>query len=602
MSPTYNLLRSPDHHAGPPGGGYYGKGHHHHPGKHQSKLPHGLTVQELKEMTRARLAAEAEVGGPEGNGSSDQSVHSAGTRGSSKESADRIPSAPGRGGSNESSAASAATRNLLRENEARRRESGGPGGRPQGFAAQGQQQQMQQQNAPPPPPPYNAYPRGPSPTFGQAPPPPVQFGGRNGSCSRGASPSFLAPGAPQGDTWETASAASAEYPDAGYRPAGSQLLFQSPNANAGDSNAVHFNRGRCFSAGATAVVPSSLYERQHAALMYSAPLTTGSAGVASGSNRQRCATASPPGMSRLHEDRPFLFSNDDKERLAIPPLSEPRPRPRLHTTGGLGAHLGGGTAASSAFVPVAGKQHSSLPQSPMGVSRAKFGVGDRTLSTGSAASGHGDLPSSMAEAVLASITSNPGGPIGGTVIGGHGSSPFRPSMASERDAVVGDHSPYRVGQSSSSENASSAFRADALLQENSGSLSLFSGAEPAGGRNLFSAESSSERMLLGTQSWAGAIEDENGGAHHSDGAGISHDFSNLLSLSGGPALRGRAATEPAWFGGIDPFLVSRIDPEHKGEARETGPQRVSSVVDLNNAASSYNVHGEQQNMSFDGFK
>ena len=62
MSPAYMHLRvrSPDHH-GYPKAAFYNK----HPLGKQSKLPHGLTVQELKEMTRARLAAEAAEGGPD---------------------------------------------------------------------------------------------------------------------------------------------------------------------------------------------------------------------------------------------------------------------------------------------------------------------------------------------------------------------------------------------------------------------------------------------------------------------------------------------------------------------------------------------------------
>lgn len=178
---------------------------------------------------------------------------------------------------------------------------------------------------------------------------------------------------------------------------------------------------------------------------------------------------------------------------------------------------------------------------------------------------------------------------------GH-ASPFRRSMT-EREVVL-DNSPFRVGMSESSENTSSAFRMDTLLPESSGSMSLFSSGE-SGGRNLFSSEIP-DRMLLGTHSWGGTGEGLDA-TPHSD-MGISHDFSNLLNLSNGPALRGRAATEPAWFGGIDPFLVSRIDPEHNGgeEITNSRPPRVSSLVDTNNAPTNFNAHGQQQNMSFDG--
>jgi len=41
----------------------------------------------------------------------------------------------------------------------------------------------------------------------------------------------------------------------------------------------------------------------------------------------------------------------------------------------------------------------------------------------------------------------------------------------------------------------------------------------------------------------------------------------MLSFAGvnGPALRGRAATEPLWFRGSDANLVSHLDPEYKFE-------------------------------------
>mmetsp|Transcript_13862 Transcript_13862/g.26426 ORF Transcript_13862/g.26426 Transcript_13862/m.26426 type:complete len:963 (+) Transcript_13862:1222-4110(+) len=629
MSPNYNRMRSPEHHAGNyskgngggaggGGPGYYNKSHQLN-NKHQSKLPHGLTVQELKEMTRARLAAEAEIGGPEGNGSSDQSVHSLGTQSSSKGSADQF-SVQGRSSSNDSSA-TAVTRNLVRDNESiRQRDYANQGGRnpnPQGYAQSQQQlqhlQQMQmQQNLTLPP--YNNYSRHASPPFGPGhPPPPNRFNnGNNSQHPQGPPPRQTSPPVfalsssmtrSQGEAWETASAASSDYPESGFRNNGCGMPFSSPMS---DSNAMRFNRGRCFSAGATAGIPSSSFEQQHQPMPYydTVPLSTS----AVTGNRERCATVSPPGMSRLHEDRPFLFSTDDKQRLAIPPLSEPRLR--LHSTGGLNTHMGGSAAMrgfhqggnnNSAFEPIAGKASENnnerfLLHNPpsLTVDRAKFNVNDRTISTGSAASGHGDLPSSMAEAVLSSITSTSGPPIGGKVIG-H-ASPFRRSMT-EREVVL-DNSPFRVGMSESSENTSSAFRMDTLLPESSGSMSLFSSGE-SGGRNLFSSEIP-DRMLLGTHSWGGTGEGLDA-TPHSD-MGISHDFSNLLNLSNGPALRGRAATEPAWFGGIDPFLVSRIDPEHNGgeEITNSRPPRVSSLVDTNNAPTNFNAHGQQQNMSFDG--
>ena len=142
MSPNYNRMRSPDHHAG----GNHSRGgnnknqlnkHQQNQQTNQSKLPHGLTVQELKEMTRARLAAESDVPGVGGEGvvASDQSVHSVGTHETSKGSGCNL------GHSNES-----VTRNLLHSNNSVR--------------FQGQQQQQQQIMA------QHQYPRHPSPVFG----------------------------------------------------------------------------------------------------------------------------------------------------------------------------------------------------------------------------------------------------------------------------------------------------------------------------------------------------------------------------------------------------------------------------------------------------
>ncbi|KAL7542054.1 hypothetical protein ACHAWF_007078, partial [Thalassiosira exigua] len=599
LSPNYNRMRSPEHHAGgysksggSGGGGYYGKGQGQQ-NKQHSKLPHGLTVQELKEMTRARLAAEAEVGGPDG--SSDQSVHSTGgsTHGSSKASDQfslgRAP--PVLAQSNEP-----VTRNLVRSNEALRR------GNPQPFAPRGQdprsqmsQQQQQQQHRPTSHSPYDNFPQRPSPVIA-AGPPPNQYHGNQPPPPGQRSPAFGLSSSltvPQGETWDTASAASA----------GGTMLFPSPDAHRGAT----FNRARCFSAGATTGVRTSSFDHRRqgppAAYFDGAAAAAPLGGTATG-NRQRCATVSPPGMSRLHEDRPFLFSSEEKERLAVPPLSEPRLR--LHSTGGLSARGAaprgafdarvspppssssssgaGGSGSGSAFVPVGGgagadREDPFPPQSPppaATVDRSKFRAADRTISSGSAVSlGHGDIPSSMAEAVLASITSAAGG-------GGAAGRPFAPSP----------ESPFHP--SADPGGASSAFRLDALLARGAGGTSLFSGSES---RHIFPPENSGgDRLLLGTHSWGGAEDDFS----QPDVPGLSHDFGNVLNLSGDnlPALRGRAATEPAWFGGNELPFVSRIDPEHDGD-RGRGPPRVSSLVDTN-AYSGFNDGGPQGRKSGSG--
>ena len=494
MTPNYNSsgMRSPAHpasHSRGSGGNTNQRGHQHQ--NQQSKLPHGLTVQELKEMTRARLAAEGDS--PEGV-SSDQSVHSVGTHGSGRGS---------RGGNNLQSYSneSVNTRNLVQSNDTVR--------------FQGQQQH------------YN-YPRHPSPVFGSGE---NQFNRH--------SPAFgLACNHPrlQGDSW-------------------------SPRS----SNVMN-NRGRCFSAEAT--MSSSTYEQQHQAASYydNVPLT----GAA---NRQRCATVSPSVMSRLHEDRPLLFSTDDKERLAIPPLSEPRLR--LHSTGGLNTHGTAMRAFSSTispFVPIEDKANEEfIPQSPPPISmvdrsnvtrRSKFGVNDRMISTGSAASGHGDIPSSMAEAVLASLTGASHGSIQAI-----GTSPFH----SSEQGFIGE-SPYRPSESS--DTSSSAFRIPGLVPESSGSMSLFSSGES--NNIIFSpAEKLGDRMLLGALSWDGSDEKTS----ISNIGGLTHDFGSLLNFSDGNVpLRGRAKTDseliPGWLGGKS-TLVSRMDPEHN--AADTNGQQERKI-------------------------
>jgi hypothetical protein len=111
--------------------------------------------------------------------------------------------------------------------------------------------------------------------------------------------------------------------------------FTSPMSN---SNAMQFNRGRAFSAGANNLAP------YYQAVYYDDVSSSNAA-----ANRQRCATVSPPGMSRLHEDQQDLFSNNDRERLAIPPLSEPRPR--LRSACGLGARDGAAVDAPRDYRP-----------------------------------------------------------------------------------------------------------------------------------------------------------------------------------------------------------------------------------------------------------
>ena len=448
-------------------------------------------------MTRARLAAEAEAGHVDG--SSDQSVHSFGTRGSSMGSSDQFPSQS--------------------NNEFNYPNNHGSGPWPYQGRKQAQQQ-MQARNSPHH---YN-HPSYPSPVVGPGPhhlkgkpPPPTD-------------PGHLSP-AFGGDIWETASAASSTITN--------------------DSNAMAFNRGRAFSAGHTNIASQS-FERLQAAYYDSVSSSNAAA------NRQRCATVSPPGMSRTREDLQYLFSTNDRERLAIPPLSVPPMR--LRTAVGLDVapgpasrpsssmssppldDVGGRGDAMSAFVPI-GRTMASPPRHFV---RSKFGPGDRAFSTSSAASqGHGDLPSSMAEAVLGSVSSVPasGAPIWGQVI----ASPFRQNDQ-EMDL------PFLVSENS--DNAKSAF-CDDLLPEGSGSMSLFS----SGGESsyIFTGNSGG-RMLVGTHSWGGSVD----GPSHD---GFSDDFSNLLNLSGfgGPPLRGRASTEPVWFRGSDTLLVSRIDPEHHVE-------------------------------------
>lgn len=501
MSPSFHRLRSPDHYAG--GGGYSKGVVNNSKGlvnkQHQSKLPHGLTVQELKEMTRVRLAAEAETGGPDG--SSDQSVHSAGS--------DQF-SAGGRGGYYAQASESMARQQVTHSNEPIRMEFYNQGVGP--WISQGQHQphpppQMHPQNMS-----HHQYPRHTSPGFGAGPyhingnvPPPSPSPAFGSSAGHTKS---------QGDTWDTATAASDYSLHATYSSSGS------------DAPILHGNRGRCFSAGATPGVSCSS-EKNQSAYYGNAP----SMGAV---NRQECLSITPPGMLRLHEDRPLFFSNDEKSKLAIPPLSEPRLR--LHSTGGLSIHASSYSQSQTPtpnnvadpFVTIGKMNDQSWSQHmPTRIVGRNMAEDSRALSSGSAISGHGNLPSSMAEAVLASITSNASGaPIGGQVIG-----PPRFHSMSDH-ALVSESAIYVSGKPVTS---GSVIRVDDNnLPETSGSnMPLFASGEP---RNIFSP-----KTLLETHSW---------------GFGLGHNL-----WVNGPALRGRAATDPVWFGGNDSILVSRIDPQ-----------------------------------------
>lgn len=483
-------------------------------------------------MTRARLLAEGDA---DPNG--DSSVHSGGN--SSKGSGDQplCITTSGSGGQTSSQQYSQYRKNSA---DAVSVSSGRSGSNSQGMVTQGYQGQQQQHQRMPQQQqqiPYQ-YPRHVSPIFGNAP---SQFIANQPS-PRQPSPSFGV--GPRADTWETASVAStlaSEYQGLEpVYPTATNMPFSST-----DGNVMAFNRGRCFSAGAGVPTTQSSFEpqtswdeQQLAAPYYENNSTT---------NRRRCATMSPPGMSRLHEDRPFLFSGEEKDRLAIPPLSEPRPR--FHSTGLVSAQGGAfqSLGNGNAFKPVGmtggsnSNNNSNMPQSPppLNVDRVKFNADDRALSTGSNFSVHGDLPSSMAESVLESLTSISGPALGDIL----GNSPFRPSVNEKTNGVT------------------SAFRFDTLLKEPSGSGSLFS--TDSGSRSICPPDNSGERLLMGTNSWGGEGEE---GLHST--FGLSHDFSSLLNFSGesGSGLRGRAATAPE---NHLPF-VSRIDPEH-GEAKADGP-------------------------------
>lgn len=306
---------------------------------------------------------------------------------------------------------------------------------------------------------------------------------------------------------------------------------------------MQFNRARCLSAGATNIVPFGLQHQQHQqqrVVFYDnniSPSTTAAASAAA-ANIQRCATTSPGAiMTRLHEDQQHLFTTYERDRLAIPPLSEPRMRTRAATTM-MGVDCLAAASASdapSAFMPVTFDDSG----------RPKLTTYDRSFSNMSGTSAMGELPSLMAESVLDSMKGV--APIGGDVIvGPTSSSPFRPMENEMKRGGGGARSPFLVSSlEESPENVRSAFRLSSLLTDSSGgSMSL---------ENVFTTDISGNRLLLGTQSW--------------DTQNQNDDFGSMLSFAGvnGPALRGRAATEPLWFRGSDANLVSHLDPEYKFE-------------------------------------
>mmetsp|Transcript_10213 Transcript_10213/g.16865 ORF Transcript_10213/g.16865 Transcript_10213/m.16865 type:complete len:741 (-) Transcript_10213:355-2577(-) len=421
----------------PPGGDYNLR---HSGTQPQSKLPHGLTVQELKEMTRARLAADADA-------AEVSSLHSGGTHGSSNNGSIHANVIP-------SQSSETLTRNLVQTNDSIRQTQSYGANPVQHQYQQHQQQHRQFQQ-------YQNNVRHPSPVFGATVP--NQFNGAMQSPRR-ISPLSDYQGSDVGMIVASNSGSG-----------GTNVTFSPPPMNWSGGEG---NRSRCHSAEATLSPLRSAGSSMHVPMSMDA-------------NRRRCLTTSPLAtrtrMDRVSEDKPFWFSDDDKDRLAIPQLSV---RPSLNPAP---------TAFSdSAFQPIgkgtSGGLHFSN-QRPEQLSHT-----DRMMSE--ASQGHGDLPSSMAEAVLNSLTGAPPGAsaIGGDVIG----SPFR-SLKNQSD-TMGD-SPFR-------------FR---TLSDN-----LLSGSA-----------SGSE---LGTHSWAGE-----GGDDGSNNLSLSNDFHNLLNIGDTPSLaplRGRANTEP----------------------------------------------------------
>lgn len=454
----------------PKGNGHYS--HQRHGVQGQNKMmPHGLTVQELKEMTRARLAADGDVGEV-------SSVHSGGTHGSSSQSgsamyANVIPS----------QSSEPLTRNLVQTNDSIRLTQSFTNGKP--SMHQYQQQQTRQYQ-------YSSNPRHPSPVFGAS------------SVSSQFNNAMQSP-KPISPSWETGSVAStlaSEYQDVNMLTnsggGGANMPFASPMSWAGgEGTSLAVNRSRCHSAEVSPIRPTGG--------VVSVPLSADG-------NRRRCLTTSPMArMDRVNEDSPFWFSDGDKQRLAIPQLSQRR-----------GTHLApsafSDTSSSppvvgSAFQPIGKEVQAGLPfsnQRPL-----KLSTNDRLMSMES--HGHGELPSSMAEAVLNSLTGAPSniGAIGGELIG---SSPFRPLKNQQLDEV--GESPFR------------ALNDNLLSASGSGSESLLSSGE-------------SNRVILATHSWGGGGNDE----ATSNNMSLSHDFNTLLNI-GEPAaslspLRGRANTDPA---------------------------------------------------------
>ena len=439
-------MRSHNHQGGYRSRTKGGGGNYRH-GAQQSKLPHGLTVQELKEMTRARLAADAEA-------AEVSSVHSGGTHGSSNNGsiyANVIPS----------QSSEPLTRNLVQTNDSIRHTQSFGGQPSQHHYQQHPHQQQQRQ--------YQQYPnnvRHPSPIFGGAPP--SQFNGAMQSPRRNNTMADYHQG-PDGINLTNTSS-------------GGMNMSFSPPPMGGPME----NRSRCHSAEATHFRSVGSYNQ---------------APVNSDANRRRCLTMSPLAsrgrMDRVNEDTPIWFDDDNsRDQLAVPTLSV---RHGLQPP----------SFSESAFQPIGKASPASLSltnQKPQPLSLA-----DRMLSMES--QGHGDLPSSMAESVLDSLTGAPPGisSIGGEVI--VGSSPFRPVKSQSN---IGER-PYR------------AMSDNFLTVSASGSESMFSNGETNLG-------------LLETNSWCIEGDDD-----ASNALSLSHDFSQLLNM-GEPSslapMRGRANTDP----------------------------------------------------------
>uniref|UniRef100_A0A7S2ERA5 Uncharacterized protein n=1 Tax=Ditylum brightwellii TaxID=49249 RepID=A0A7S2ERA5_9STRA len=440
-----------------------GQGGHHGMqfGGKQSKLPHGLTVQELKEMTKARLAAEAAEKNDQNGGlgedpynamqqdlsqpdvSSNHSVHSVATHASSGSEADSYrrldnksgqmyyPFIQNRQHSMDSTSSAPASNAQSQYHTPVSMFKSRSHHRLSDFSYSGSQHQRQIRMSPD----HSSHQSYGHHSMSHQVPPPGLSNNQQGHMIPHHSNQNVHKQHQQSKEWrqqldalETASvnsmssALGSEY--LGPESAFGTVQSNSSTSMTDDAGNMSFGRSRSYPTGCN--LSNALEQPSHENTPLSTAMTSSSLfdfSAGSGSNRRRTLTMSPP-LSNLHEDRPLTASSlGADDYLSIPlfdSLSNTQLRARGHhdeftsspntsrgSSPAFSRFVGTNNALGCGDIFQPHNFNSMSTTTPSGDNEDKkkgllplsFGSSDRAISAGGV-SMNGELPNSVAESVL----------------------------------------------------------------------------------------------------------------------------------------------------------------------------------------------------------